>query len=64
MKKPIVAIVCLYLFCGCFCSCSIFHKEKYGCPDDPKAIGAERLASGDPAAAKLARKAKKFRQGF
>jgi hypothetical protein len=60
MKRPIVAIVCLYLFCGC----SIFHKEKYGCPDDPKAIGAERLASGDPAAMKLARKAKKFRQGF
>jgi hypothetical protein len=60
MKKTIVALACLYLLN----SCSIFHKEQYGCPDDPKAIGAEKLASGDPKAEKLARKAKKFRQGF
>jgi hypothetical protein len=60
MKKLIVAIVCLYLLSAC----SIFHKEQYGCPSDPKAIGAEKIASGDPAALKAARKAKKFRQGF
>ena len=34
---------------------------KYGCPQSGAAIGAERLLSGDPKAAKAAKKAKKFR---
>ncbi len=54
MKKIIAAFVCVYLLS----SCSIFHKEKYGCPSDPRSIGAEKLASGDPKATKEASKAK------
>ncbi len=41
-------------------SCNMF-KPKYGCPTNGKNIGAEKLASGDPAAEKAARKAKKFK---
>ena len=41
-------------------SCNMF-KPKYGCPTNGKNIGAEKLANGDPAAEKAARKAKKFR---
>ena len=41
-------------------SCNKF-KTKYGIPTNVKNIGAEKLASGDPAAEKAARKAKKFK---
>lgn len=41
-------------------SCNLF-KPKYGCPSNGKNIGAEKLVSGDPEAAKAARKAKKFK---
>ena len=41
-------------------SCNMF-KPKYGCPTNGKNIGAEKLAAGDPAAEKAARKAKKFK---
>ncbi|MEO5563425.1 MAG: hypothetical protein ABIR18_08320 [Chitinophagaceae bacterium] len=41
-------------------SCNLF-KPKYGCPSNGKNVGAEKLVSGDPAAEKSARKAKKFR---
>jgi len=41
-------------------SCNLF-KPKYGCPSNGKNIGAEKLVSGDPDAAKAARKAKKFK---
>jgi hypothetical protein len=34
---------------------------KYGCGTNGKNVGAEKLAAGDPAAEKAARKAKKFR---
>lgn len=34
---------------------------KYGCPTSGAAIGAERLLSGDPKAAKAAKKAPKFK---
>ena len=50
-------LVCFVIL---FASCSLF-KPKYGCPTNGKNIGAEKLASGDPAAEKAARKAKKFR---
>jgi ethanolamine utilization microcompartment shell protein EutL len=41
--------------------CLIFkNKEKYGCPTNGKNIGAERILSGDKAAIKAARKARKF----
>jgi hypothetical protein len=41
-------------------ACNLF-KPKYGCPTNGKNIGAEKLVSGDPAAEKAARKAKKFK---
>ena len=50
-------LVCLGILLG---SCSLF-KPKYGCPTNGKNVGAEKLMSGDPAAEKAARKAKKFR---
>ncbi len=55
MKKGLVAILCVFIFC----SCSIF-KKKYGCPTNGKNIGAERILSGDKSAIKAAKKAKKF----
>jgi hypothetical protein len=45
-------------------SCGLWNKmfpAKYGCPTNGKNIGAEKLASGDPAAEKAAKKAKKFK---
>jgi hypothetical protein len=41
-------------------SCNMF-KPKYGCGTNGKNVGAEKLVSGDPAAEKAARKAKRFR---
>ncbi len=58
MKKLIIFIGFFSFLTGC----SIFRGgEKYGCPTNGKNIGAERIASGDPAAIKAARKASKFR---
>lgn len=43
-------------------SCSLFRGgQKYGCPTDGKNVGAEKIASGDPAAIKAANKAGKFK---
>lgn len=54
MKKFILAVTVISLFCGCF----IFQKkEKYGCPATGRNIGAEKIAAGDPKALK-ANKAK------
>jgi hypothetical protein len=47
-----------------FSSCRAWNSmfgPKYGCGTNGKNVGAEKLASGDPAAEKAARKAKKFR---
>ena len=58
MKKILIVAFCAWMFSGCF----IFKKnEKYGCPTNGKNIGAERILSGDKAAIKAARKAKKFK---
>lgn len=58
MKRLLVALACIIVVSGC----SLFRGgQKYGCPSDGKNIGAERIASGDPAAMKAAKKAKKFR---
>jgi hypothetical protein len=35
--------------------------KKTGCPTNGKNVGAEKILSGDPKAAKDAKKAKKFR---
>ena len=53
----IAVVACLTMVVA---SCNLF-KPKYGCPSNGKNIGAERLASGDPAAEKAAKKAKKFK---
>ena len=45
-------------------SCGMFgnmFKKKSGCPTNGKNVGAEKILSGDPKAAKDAKKAKKFR---
>lgn len=59
MKKIFFGFICVLIMCG---GCSVFRgNQKYGCPTNGKNIGAERLASGDAAAVKAAKKAKKFR---
>ncbi len=58
MKKIIIFTICGFMFSGC----SIFRRhEKYGCPTNGKNIGAERILSGDKAAIKAARRARKFK---
>jgi hypothetical protein len=59
MKNLLIAAT-LICFMTTMVSCSLF-KPKYGCPTNGKNVGAEKLASGDPAAEKAARKAKKFK---
>ncbi len=60
MKQPVLIITVLSFVLITTASCSLF-KPKYGCPSNGKNLGAEKLASGDPAAEKAARKAKKFK---
>lgn len=58
MRKVFFVVSCAWMLSGCF----IFKKNvKYGCPTNGKNIGAERILSGDKAAIKAARKAKKFK---
>ena len=54
MKKITIAVVCISLMT----SCSILHKDKYGCPGNGRNVGAEKIASGDPKATKASQKAK------
>ena len=55
MKKIFIPITFIFLLS----SCAIFQKkEKYGCPSSGAAVGAEKLASGDPKALKAAGKSK------
>jgi hypothetical protein len=42
-------------------SCSLFRSNKKGCPSNGANIGAERILSGDPKAAKDLKKGKKYR---
>ena len=39
----------------------LFGKKKSGCPSNGKNVGAEKILSGDPEAAKSMKKAKKFK---
>ena len=59
MKNILTMVVVIGLMMA-VTSCNMF-KPKYGCPTNGKNIGAEKLAAGDPAAEKAARKAKKFK---
>jgi hypothetical protein len=58
--KNLLILIGLICFMTMTVSCNLF-KPKYGCGTNGKNIGAEKLASGDPAAEKAARKAKKFK---
>jgi hypothetical protein len=44
-------------------SCSLFRSNKKGCPSNGANVGAEKIISGDPKAAKDIKKGKKYRQG-
>ena len=60
MKKALLALVTLAFLTS---SCSIFRKkEKYGCPVSGAAVGAEKIASGDPKSVK-ASKSSKYKGG-
>ncbi len=62
MKKVLLFVIPVVVGVTMLSSCSLFRKsEKYGCPTNGKNVGAEKLVSGDPAAIKAARKAKKFK---
>ncbi len=57
----ILIIVCLMMILS---SCKLWNNlfgPKYGCGTNGKNIGAEKILSGDPAAIKAAKKAKKFK---
>jgi hypothetical protein len=54
MKKIIWVLLAFISLTGC----SLFRKEKYGCPTDGRNVGAERLLSGDEKTLKKAAKAK------
>lgn len=62
MKKVILSAATLLFLC----SCGIFgggSSSKTGCPANGRAVGAEKLAAGDPKAMKDAKKAPKFKYG-
>jgi hypothetical protein len=55
MKKLFLPLAVIVLLS----SCAIFQKkEKYGCPTSGAAVGAEKIASGDPKALRAANKSK------
>lgn len=58
MKKIFKVVLFVWILSGCSV---LKKKEKYGCPTNGKNVGAERILSGDKAAIKAARKAKKFK---
>ena len=62
MKKIIVAVSILVLVS----SCSIFRRTpKTGCPNSGAAVGAEKLAAGDPKAMRASSRSKyKGRKSF
>ena len=60
MKKPILLVTVLSFLIMSTTACNLFKKGS-GCPTNGKNVGAEKLLSGDPAAEKAARKARKFK---
>ena len=55
-----IALSFMVLLSSCGMLNNMF-KRKSGCPSNGKNVGAEKLMSGDPEAAKAAKKAKKFK---
>jgi hypothetical protein len=60
LRQLTIAVSVMMLFSSCKLWNSMF-KPKYGCPSNGKNVGAEKILSGDPKAAKDVKKAKKFR---
>lgn len=58
MKKTFLLAVSATILLS---SCSLFRSNKKGCPSNGANIGAERILSGDPKAAKDLKKGKKYR---
>ncbi|MFY7965820.1 MAG: hypothetical protein ACOVO1_13050 [Chitinophagaceae bacterium] len=61
MRRLILSVATMFFLC----SCGIFGggSSKTGCPANGRAVGAEKLAAGDPKAMKDAKKAPKFKYG-
>lgn len=58
----IILMSVMILLSSCKIMNSVFKpKSKYGCPSNGKNVGAEKVLSGDPKAAKDMKKAKKFK---
>lgn len=55
-----VALTLTMLLTSCGKLSNLF-KRKTGCPSNGKNVGAEKILSGDPDAAKSMKKAKKFK---
>jgi hypothetical protein len=55
-----VALSLMMLLASCGKLSNMF-KRKTGCPSNGKNVGAEKILSGDPDAAKSVKKAKKFK---
>jgi hypothetical protein len=55
-----IILAVMILLSSCKLWNSVF-KPKYGCPSNGKNVGAEKVLSGDPKAAKDMKKAKKFK---
>lgn len=55
-----IILAVMILLSSCKLWNSVF-KPKYGCPSNGKNVGAEKILSGDPKAAKDMKKAKKFK---
>lgn len=53
-----LSVMMLVSSCG---KLSNLFKRKTGCPSNGKNVGAEKILSGDPEAAKSMKKAKKFK---
>lgn len=62
--RKLLTYLLLIVFLSSLSSCRLWNnlfKPKYGCPSNGKNIGAEKIISGDPAAMKEMKKAKKFK---
>ncbi len=55
-----IALSFMMLVSSCGKLSNLF-KRKTGCPSNGKNVGAEKILSGDPEAAKSVKKAKKFK---
>jgi hypothetical protein len=63
MKKAVVALLCAsFLLSGCFITNIFKKKEKYGCPTDPRATGAEKILAGQKVKPAKYKGGKKFVQ--